>query len=109
MEQPKNKRLVLTSVNQIITLDNTNPNISSAVPKLASLGKLQKSVAPQKSCNCGAKRNITTPDVNKQLAENTLSSLTPEDFTAIKNALDLDQLCYYKRSLADNSLELICV
>jgi predicted transcriptional regulator len=109
MDQQNNKRLVLTSVNQIITLVNTNPAIAQAIPRLIPLTTMRLSEAPKKSCNCGAKKNVTTIDVNKQLTETILTSLSNNDFHIIKKTLDLNQLCYYKRNLADNSLELICV
>jgi hypothetical protein len=109
MEQEKNKRLVLTSVNQVLTLVRSNPAIADYVPKLSQLKTLPQSTAPQKACNCGAKKNITTPDTNKQIAENALTTLTSEDFQAIKSVLGLNELCYYKRNLADSTLQLICV
>jgi hypothetical protein len=105
----KNKRLVFTSVNQLITLLKDNPDIATKMPRFAPLAKANLSVTPKKACNCGAKQNIVTPDVNKQVAEGILSSLTQEDFLQIKNILALEELCYYKRNRDNNKLELICV
>jgi hypothetical protein len=107
--KPASKRLVMTSVNQIIFLVRNNPILADKIPKLANLGQMSLSEAPKKSCNCGGKQNITTPDVNKQVAESTLSSLVTDDFIQIKNVLGLEELCYYKRSSDQSKLELICV
>ena len=108
--QPSNRRkLILTSVNQLITLAKANPAITAAVPRLAQITEMELSTAPKKSCNCGAKRNITTPDGNKQVVENLLSSLDSNDFNHIKTVLGLHDLCYYKRNTTSNSLELICI
>jgi len=107
MQKPK--RLVMTSVNQIIMLARNNPQIIQQMPKLAQLGNMTLSEAPKKSCNCGAKQNFTTPDANKQISESILSSLTDQDFLQIKNILELEQLCYYKRNTELNKLDLICV
>jgi len=103
------KRLVMTSVNQLISLAQNNPQLSAAIPRFSQLQQASPSEAPKKSCNCGSKQNFTTPDANKQLAENILSSLTQEDFTKIKNVLNLEQLCYYNRDTATNKLELTCL
>ena len=108
MEQ-KPKRLVLTSVNQIIMLARNNPQIIAQLPKFSNLGSMTLSETPKKSCNCGGKQNITTPDANKQITESILSSLTTEDFSQIKSILELEQLCYYNRNTELNKLELICV
>jgi len=105
----KNTRLVLTSVNQLIRLVQNNTELSAKLPRLTAIRDMSASVAPKKSCNCGSRLNITTPDVNKQVAENVLSSLTQEEFLTIKTSLNLEQLCYYKRSAETNSLELICI
>jgi len=107
--QKKSKRLVLTSVNQVITLVQANPQLAAQMPRFAQLNKVELSTAPKKSCNCGSRMNITSPDVNKQLAENILTSLTTADFQNIKSILGLDELCYYKRDTTKNSLALICV
>lgn len=107
MEQQTSKRLVLTSVNQVISLVKNNPKIAEALPKLATLNTMAPSTAPKKSCNCGSKQNFTTPDVNKQVAEGILSSLTLEDFQAIKSVLELNELCYYKRD--EGKLNLVCI
>lgn len=104
-----NKKLVLSSVNQVITLVKNNPSLSTQILKFAPLGNLPLSTTPQKSCNCGGKQNIVTPDTNKQVAEQILSSLTNDDFVQIKNILDLEQLCYYRRDTVKNNLELVCV
>jgi hypothetical protein len=109
MDNEKSKRLVLTSVNQLISLARTNPRITEAIPRLNKLSTAEPSTAPKKSCNCGSKQNITTPDANKQLAENILSSLTDQDFIALKNALNLLQLCYYKRVQTTGKLEMVCL
>jgi hypothetical protein len=109
MEAKANKRLVLTSVNQILTLAQQNSEIVNRVPKLNILVGRQMSTTPKKACNCGAKKNIQTADANKQIAEQVLSTLNYQDFVSIKNVLELDQLCYYKRNIADNSLQLHCV
>jgi hypothetical protein len=103
------KRLVMTSVNQLISLAQNNPQLSAVIPRFSQLQQASPSEAPKKSCNCGSKQNFTTPDANKQLAENILSSLTQDDFTKIKNVLSLDQLCYYNRDTTTNKLELICM
>jgi hypothetical protein len=66
------------------------------------------STTPKKTCNC-AKKNISTPDVNKQVAEQVLSSMSDADFKDIKQVLNLDELCYYKRNTETNKLDLICV
>jgi hypothetical protein len=108
MDQKKNKRLVLTSVNQVITLVRNNPQLSEQMTRFAPLKDVPLSTAPKKSCNCGSKQNFTTPDANKQVAENILSSLTTQDFLQIKSILGLNELCYYKRSTEKNQLELIC-
>lgn len=107
MAPPNTKRLVLTSVNQVIVLAKNNPILAERLPKLAKLTEMPLSTSPKKSCNCGAKQNFTTPDLNKQLTESILSSMDSSDFLQIKNALDLNELCYYKR--AEGKLELICV
>jgi hypothetical protein len=107
MLPPKPKRLVLTSVNQVIVLAKNNPILTEKLPKLAKLLDMPLSTTPKKSCNCGSKQNFTTPDLNKQVTESILSSMDNADFVQIKNALDLNELCYYKRT--DGRLELICV
>jgi hypothetical protein len=103
------KRLVLTSVNQVITLARNNSALIAKMPKLTPLTAISKSTGPKKPCNCGGKINIVTTDPSKQMAENILSALTSEDFMQIKNILGLDELCYYKRNTAQDKLELICV
>jgi hypothetical protein len=105
----KSKRLVLTSVNQVITLAKGNPQLVEQMPKLEGLTTLPLSSAPKKSCNCGGKINFTTEDEGKQTTESILSSLVSSDFLQIKNILGLDELCYYNRSPELNSLEMICV
>jgi hypothetical protein len=107
--QPFVRRMVLTSVNQVLVLVNRNPILAEQMPRFAGLANKPLSTAPKKSCNCGAKQNITTPDATKQLAENLLSSLTREDFLQMKSILELDELCYYTRTANQNKLELICV
>lgn len=102
------KRLVLTSVNQVITLVKNNPIIADKLPKFKQIAEMSLSTTPKKTCNC-SKKNIVTPDVNKQVAEQILSSLNDEDFKNIKQALNLDQLCYYRRNTETNKLDLICV
>lgn len=102
------KRLVLSSVNQVITLVKNNPVISEKIPKFKQLMEAPLSTAPKKTCNC-AKKNIVTPDINKQVAEQILSSLNDEDFKNIKQALSLDELCYYRRNTETNKLDLICI
>jgi hypothetical protein len=109
METPKNKRLVLTSVNQVIALTKNNPVLAEKLPKLGKLLDMPPSTSPKKSCNCGGRQNITTPDVNKQVTESILTSLGIADFTQIKEALSLDEICYYKRVAETGRLELICV
>lgn len=103
------KKLVLTSVNQLLTLVQNNSELINHVPALASLHALTLSKSPQKACNCGGAKNIVTPDTNKQVAEQILSSLSSEDFNKIKKTLSLDSLCYYRRNTEQNKLELICV
>jgi hypothetical protein len=103
------KKLILTSVNQLITLAKNNPALSGAVPRLAQINQMELSTTPKKSCNCGGKKNFVTPDANKQVAENILSSLDSTDFNKIKNVLELTSLCYYKRNPSTNALELVCV
>lgn len=109
MEQNKPKRLVLTSVNQVITLARGNPKLVEQMPKLLGLTNMELSTTPKKSCNCGGKQNFTTPDINKQTTESILSSLDTGDFLQIKNILGLNELCYYKRNTELNKLELICL
>jgi hypothetical protein len=106
---PAARRIVLTSVNQVLVLVNRNPHLAEQMPRFAGLLNTPLSTAPKKSCNCGGKQNITTVDVNKQLTENLLSSLTKEDFLQMKSILGLDELCYYTRNTTQNKLELICV
>jgi hypothetical protein len=103
------KKLILTSVNQVISLVKNNPQLVESLPRFSQIAGMSPSITPKKSCNCGAKQNFTTPDVNKQIAENLLSSLTAEDFLKIKNTLMLSELCYYKRNTELNKLELLCV
>jgi hypothetical protein len=90
-------------------LVRNNPNLMEAMPKFWPLKDVPLSQAPKKSCNCGAKQNITTPDINKQTAENILNSLNDQDFLQIKSVLGLDQLCYYKRNTETNRLDQICL
>jgi hypothetical protein len=103
------KRLVLTSVNQLITLVRGNPQLAQEIPKFGTFTQMGLSVTPKKSCNCGGAANFTTPDAGKQTAESVLSSLTSADFLKVKSVLDLSELCYYKRSEDQNKLEMICV
>jgi hypothetical protein len=107
MSNPSEKNLILSSVNQVLSLVKGNPQIASTLPKLAPLLTLEEASTPNKSCNCSM--NVTTPAGSKQVTESILSSLNNDDFTAIKNILALDKLCYYKRNSAENKLELICV
>lgn len=107
MEQNKPKRLVLTSVNQLITLIKNNPSITQQMPRFKPLSSSELSQTPKKSCNCGGKMNYTTPDGNKQIAENILNGLNSSDFQEIKSILGLNELCYYKR--VNDKLDLICV
>ena len=104
--QPGKKRLVLTSVNQILTLIKSNPALQ-ALPRFRGLKDKEFSTTPVNSCNCA--KQIKTPDVNKQILESTLSSLNSQDFQAIKTALGLDELCYYNRNGETKKLEMICV
>ncbi len=106
MTTPGKKRIVLTSVNQILTLVKTNEKLQS-LPRFRDMHTYELSTTPTKSCNCA--KPIRTPDVNKQIVENTLSSLTTKDFQDVKNALELDELCYYSRNRSTNKLEMICV
>ena len=100
------KRMVFTSVNQILTLIKTNTTLQQ-MPRFSGLKEKELSKTPTSNCNCA--RNIITPDVNKQILESTLSSLSDADFLSIKNALGLDELCYYKRNNATSKLEMICI
>jgi len=86
-----------------------NPKLVEAVPKLSPLIPVELSTSPKKSCNCGSKFNFTTNDPNKQTAEAILSTVVPEDFIKMKNVLDLDELCYYRRNKETNTLEVTCV
>ena len=106
---PVARRMVLTSVNQVLVLVNRNPKLAEQMPRFSGLLNTPLSTTPKKSCNCGSKQNITTPDVNKQITENLLSSLTKDDFLQMKSILELDELCYYSRNTTHNKLELICV
>lgn len=105
----KNKRLVFTSVNQLITLVKTNPLLAEQMPRFLPLAKADLSTTPKKGCNCGSKMNIVVNDANKQVAESILSSLNQSEFVQIKSILGLSELCYYKRNSESNKLELICV
>lgn len=107
--KPPARRIVLTSVNQVLVLVRNNPILAERMPRFSSLVSTPLSTAPKKSCNCGSKQNITTPDVNKQVAENLLSSLTNEEFAEMKSILGVTELCYYNRNTLQNNLELICV
>jgi len=69
---------------------------------------MEPSTSPKKSCNCGSAQNFTTPDANKQVTENIMSSLGQSDFQTIKQVLGLTELCYYQRNQTLNKLELIC-
>ena len=102
------KKITLTSVNQVISLIQGNAALLE-LPRFVSLKALEPSTSAKKSCNCGTKKNFTAPDLNKQLIEGVLSSLTLEDFGQIKDILGLSQLFYYKRSSESNKLELVCV
>jgi hypothetical protein len=108
MQNTNNKRLVLTSVNQVITLFKSNPQLAEQMPRFKQITEMPLSTTPKKSCNCGAKQNFVTPDANKQTAENILSSMVTSDFLKIKSILELNQLCYYKRG-DKGALDLICV
>jgi hypothetical protein len=104
---PKVKRLVFTSVSQILHLVKNNPEVIKAIPKLAGLQDAP-SQTPQPSCNC--KKNVTALDAQKkQTVEQALNSLEASDFLTIKNILQLDQLCYYKRNATTKALDLICI
>jgi hypothetical protein len=105
MTTPK-KKMVFTSVNQILNLIKSTPALQQ-LPRFATFKNVELSTTPVKSCNCS--RNIITPDVNKQMLESTLSSLTSADFLTIKGVLGLDELCYYKRTQGSGKLEMICV
>jgi hypothetical protein len=107
MEQPATKRLVLSSVNQLISLIKNNPHIAQQMPVFSPLAQAELSTSPKKGCNCGSKINYTTPDSNKQVAENILSNFTTTEFQQIKSILGLNELCYYKR--IQDKLEMICV
>ena len=100
------KRVVLTSVNQIITLAQSNDALLG-LPRFNALRAMEQSTTPKKGCNCGARTNIVVSDTNKQIIEGILSSLTQNDFMDVKRVLALDELCYYVRG-ADNKLELVC-
>lgn len=103
----KLKRLVFTSVSQILHLVKNNSEVVRAIPKFAGLQDTANQPA-QSSCNC--KKNITTIDSSKkQTVEQVLNSLETSDFLTIKNILQLDQLCYYKRNAATKALDLICI
>jgi hypothetical protein len=90
-------------------LARNNPILASRIPKLSQIPQMTPSTSPKKSCNCGGKQNITTPDANKQATENILSSLDAADFQNIKNVLALDELCYYRRNVEQNKLEMVCI
>jgi hypothetical protein len=107
MSDAPEKNLILSSVNQVLTLVKGNPQLAAALPKFSPLLSLQAAETPTKSCNCSM--NVSTPAVSKQITEAILSSLNSEDFMTIKNILVLDKLCYYKRNSVENKLELICV
>ena len=106
-EKPTNKRLVLTSVNQVITLVKQAPVLTAMIPKLNNISPLPMSTAPKKSCNCGGKQNFTTPDVGKQTTESILNSLSDEDFIKIKNVLNYNELCYYIRQNGELTLKCL--
>jgi hypothetical protein len=103
----KTKRLVFTSVTQILHLVKNNAEVVRAIPKFAGLQD-EPNRAMQSSCNC--KKNITVIDSNKkQTVEQVLNSLETSDFLTIKNILQLDELCYYKRNATTKALDLICI
>ena len=103
--------LTLTSVNQLITLVKGNNRLVEAIPAMASLATITAEEPAKKPCNCAAKKaaSAATSEAHKQMAEQILSSLTTDDFVKIKNVLNLDSLCYYRRNVELNKLEMICV
>ena len=109
------KRLILTSSSQVVMLARSNPQLATNIPKLAPLVPPQPLPTEQagtepvkKPCACGGGKFPPLIEPPKQVVEDILSSLTPEDFLQIKNILSLDQLCYYKRNAALDVLELFC-
>jgi hypothetical protein len=103
---PGKKRLVLSSVNQLILLVKNNEKIRE-LPRFSAIKAMELSTTPTKTCAC--EKPWKTPDVNKQVIENTLSSFKPEDFRQLRDALSLDELCYYLRNRDTKKLELFCV
>jgi hypothetical protein len=100
------KKLILSSINQLILIVKNNERAQS-LPKFSKIKTMELSSSPTKTCNCA--RPWKVEDQNKQVIENTLSSFTPGEFAELKNALELDELCYYLRDMNTKKLELICV
>jgi hypothetical protein len=103
---PGKKRLVLTSVNQLITLAKTSEKVKQ-LTQFKNIHTMELSTTPSKTCNCA--KPFKTPDLNKQVVENTLSAFKPKDFQDLRDALDLDELCYYLRNKDSKKLEMFCV
>jgi hypothetical protein len=103
---PGKKRMVLTSVNQLILLAKSNEKVKN-LNRFKDITTMELSTTPTKTCNC--KMPFKTQDLNKQVIENTLSSFKPSDFAALRDALDLDELCYYLRNRDTKKLEMFCV
>ena len=103
--------LTLTSVNQLITLVKSNNRLVEVIPAMASLAALPTEESAKKPCNCAARKATAAAisENHKQMAEQILSSLTTDDFVKIKSVLNLDSLCYYRRNVELNKLEMICV
>ena len=101
------RRLVLSSVNQVLAVIRNNQKLLN-LPKFATIKNLSPSAAPKKGCNCGHKKNVALPDNTKQIIENILTSLDGNDYTQIKNTLQLDELCVYRRNVTSNNLEMVC-
>jgi hypothetical protein len=103
---PGKKRMVLTSVNQLILLAKNNDKVKN-LSRFKEITAMELSTSPTKTCSC--KMAWKTQDLNKQVIENTLSSFKSSDFVELRNALELDELCYYLRNRETKKLEMFCV
>ena len=101
------KRYTISGVEHLVRLLNQHPQLLplSSFAAIGQVGNQVKEAVARSKCNCSA-----GPIYAKNIAtfENALNNLQFGDHLLVKNALGVEELCFYTKSLA-GGLILKCI
>lgn len=95
--------LILSSAKQVADMLIKHPSLTT-IPPFQALKEGAKAVVAAKGCKCN--QNAASAKY-KTASERAFTSLTSEHRKQIKNAVGVDQICYYVKNARGN-LELKC-